>query len=109
MFLEKPERISGLLFVLMWALMVVALMERAVRRNLRGEPMYGLYPENRPSPAPTGRAILECFEDLAIVIAKQNNEIHRQLCDLSPVQQKLVKLIGLPPNRLRAFRRQCGA
>jgi hypothetical protein len=43
-----------LLCILVWALMVMALMERQTRRSLKGKPMYGLYPENRPSPAPTG-------------------------------------------------------
>lgn len=107
MFLEKPERIGGLLYILVWALMVMALMERAVRRNLKGKPMYGIYPENRPSPAPTGRAILKCFADLCIVIMKRRGEIHRRLSELSPVQQKLVKLLDLPPNSLRGFKRQC--
>ena len=54
MFLKNPERIAGLLCVLVWALMVLALMERQVRRELKGKPLYGLYPEGRPSPAPTG-------------------------------------------------------
>jgi transposase len=106
-FLEKPERMAGLLYILVWSLMVLALMERAVRRNLKGKPMYGLYPENRPSPAPTGRAILACFADVCIVIVKEHGETQRRLCELSPVQQKLVRLLGIPPNRLRAFKRKC--
>ena len=57
MFLKNPERIAGLLCVLVWALMVLALMERQVRRELKGEPLYGLYPEGRPSPAPTGPVV----------------------------------------------------
>ena len=70
MFLKNPERIAGLLCILVWALMVLALMERQVRRSLKGKPMYGLYPENRPSPSPTGPALLECFSTLCIVIVK---------------------------------------
>jgi transposase len=107
MFLEKPERMAGLLYILVWSLMVMALMERAVRRNLKGKPMYGIYPENRPSPAPTGRAILKCFAGLCIVIEKQSGETRRRLCELTPVQQQLVKLLNLPANSLRAFKRQC--
>src|SRR5262245_57290382 len=41
-FLKNPDRIAGLLCVLVWALMVLALMERRVRRELGGEPVYGL-------------------------------------------------------------------
>ena len=70
MFLEKPERIAGLLCIVVWALIVLSLMERQVRRSLEGKPMYGLYPENRPSPAPTGPAILNAFSTLCIVIVK---------------------------------------
>jgi hypothetical protein len=59
MFLKNPERIGGLLCILVWALMVMALMERQVRRELKGQALKGLYPENRPSPAPTGPALIE--------------------------------------------------
>jgi hypothetical protein len=61
------------------------------------------------SPAPTGRAILECFSDLRIVIVKQRGEIQRRLGDLSATQRKLVNLMGIPPNSLRAFKRKCTA
>src|SRR5262249_51562527 len=44
MFLKNPERIAGLLCILVWALMVMALMERQMRRSLKGKPLYGLYP-----------------------------------------------------------------
>src|SRR6185436_13102496 len=61
MFLKNPKRMAGLLYILVWALMVLALLERQVRRRLQGKPMYGLYPENRPSLAPTGVRLLEAF------------------------------------------------
>src|ERR1035438_6400566 len=108
MFLEKPERIAGLLTVLVWALMVMSLMERAVRRKLKGKPLVGLYPENRPSPAPTGPAILGCFRTLCIVIVKHKHTQSRHLAELSALQLKLVKLLGIPPSRLRAFKQSSG-
>jgi transposase len=104
MFLEKPMRIAGMMYILLWALMALSLMERDVRKKLKGEPMYGLYPENRPSPSPTGRAILERFEDLAIVIAKHKGEQHRRLADLDKVQRHLIELMSIPPTALRAFK-----
>jgi transposase len=104
MFLEKPLRIAGLMYILLWALMALALMERDVRQNLKGEPMYGIYPENRPSPSPTGRAILERFEDLAIVIIKHQGQQHRRLADLDKTQRHLIEMMSLPPTALRAFK-----
>jgi len=109
MFLKNPERIAGLLCILVWALMVMALMERQVRRNLKGKPLYGLYPENRPSPAPTGPALLECFWTLCIVIMRHHGEVTRRLADASGTQRKLLDLLGIPPDTLRAFKRRCRA
>ena len=108
MFLEKPERMAGLLCILVLALMVMALMERTTRRSLKGKPMYGLYPENRPSPAPTGPAILECFSTLCIVIVKEHGKVSRRLADPDPTQRKLLNLLGIPPDGLRTFKRRCG-
>jgi transposase len=108
MFLEKPERIAGLLCILVWALMVLALMERQVRRSLKGKPLYGLYPENRPSPAPTGPALLESFATLCIVIIKHRGKTSRRLAQPDDVQRKLLKLLGIPPDRLTTFKRRCG-
>jgi transposase len=108
MFLEKPERIAGLLCILVWALMVLALMERQVRRSLKGKPMYGLYPENRPSPAPTGPALLAAFATLCIVIIKHRGEVSRRLADPDATQKQLLKLLGILPAALKTFKRRCG-
>jgi transposase len=107
MFLKNPERMAGLLCVMVWALMVLALMERQVRRSLKGKPMYGLYPENRPSPAPTGPAILQGFASLCIVIVKHRGAITRRLAQADATQQKLLALLKIPPESLRAFKRRC--
>lgn len=108
MFLHNPQRIAGLLCVLVWALMVLALMERQVRRGMKGKPLYGLYPEGRPSPAPTGPAILECFSTLCIVIVANNTTTVRHLAQPTAIQQRLLQLLDLPPGRLRTFKRRCG-
>ena len=108
MFLKNPERIAGLLNVLVWALMVMSLMEREVRRKLKGKPLYGLYPENRPSPAPTGPAILNAFRTLSIVIVQHKQTQSRHLTDLTAIQSKLLQLLGIPPSALKAFKRSSG-
>jgi transposase len=108
MFLEKPERMAGLMCVLVWALMVLALMERQVRRSLKGKPLYGLYPENRPSPSPTGPALLERFSTLCIVIVIHQGTVQRHLAQPDEVQQKLLRLLGIPPESLKTFKRRCG-
>jgi len=108
MFLKNPERIAGLLYILIWALMVLALMERQVRRSLKGKPLYGLYPENRPSPAPTGPALLDCFRTLCIVIVVDHGTTTRRLAQPTSIQRELLRLLGIPPDALRTFKRRCG-
>lgn len=107
MFLEKPERMAGLLCVLMWALLVLTLMERQVRRSLKGKPMYGLYPENRPSPAPTAPSILRVFSTLCVVIVKERGTITRRLAGASDTQRTLLRHLGIASDALRAFKRRC--
>ena len=108
MFLENPKRIAGLLCILVWALMVMALMERQVRRRLRGKPLYGLYPENRPSAAPTGPALLNCFSTLCVVIIKHRGNFTRRLADPSSTQREILKLLDIGSARLQTFKRRCG-
>jgi transposase len=108
MFLKSPARIAGLMCVLVWALMVLALMERQVRRELKGQPLYGLYPEGRPSPAPTGPAVIEGLSGLCIVIVHRGGEIHRRLSQPDPVQRRLIQLLGINSERLQTFKRRCG-
>lgn len=108
MFLKDPERMAGLLCILVWALMVLALMERRVRRELKGRPLYGLYPEGRPSASPTGPALVDCFSGWCIVIVQQDGTIDRRLAQPTPVQHQILRLLGVHGNRLRTFRRRCG-
>jgi len=83
-------------------------MERQVRRRLRGRPMYGLYPENRPSPAPTGPALLDAFHTLCIVTVKHHGSVTRRLADPSPTQREILKLLDIDSARLQTFKRRCG-
>jgi transposase len=108
MFLENPKRIAGLLIVLTWALTVMALMERQVRKSLKGQPMYGLYPENRPSPAPPGTRLLEAFATLCIVIIRDDSGTHRLLGQFSTIQGEILKLLDLPHTAVGTFKRRCG-
>jgi transposase len=107
MFLKNPERIAGMLFIVVLALTVLSLIERQVRKNLKGKPMKGLYPEGRVTLAPTGPRLLRRFRSLTVVIIKQRGEIHRRLCELTPLQRRILQLLGLNAQDLRTFKRRC--
>jgi hypothetical protein len=108
MFLKNPDRIAGLMCVLVWALMVLALMERQVRRELKGEPLHGLYPEGRPSPAPTGPALIEGMSRLCIVIVHDGDVTIRRLAEPDQTQLRIIRLLGITSDSLQTFKQRCG-
>jgi transposase len=108
MFLKNPQRMAGLLFILLWALMIMALIERQVRRRLQGKPMYGLYPERRPSKAPTGVRLIEAFEYLCVILVEEDGQTSRYLGELDDTQREILKLLDMPSSHMKSFKHRCG-
>jgi len=108
MFLKNPKRMAGLLYILVWALMILSLMERQVRQQLKGKPMYGLYPEKRPSKAPTGVRLIEAFEYLCIVLLHEQGETTRYLGELDATQRQILTLLDMAPGQMKTFKCRCG-
>jgi transposase len=108
MFLKNPRRMAGLLYILVWALMILSLMERQVRQQLKGKPMYGLYPEKRPSKAPTGVRLIEAFEYLCIVLLHEQGETTRYLGELDATQRQILTLLDMAPGQMKTFKCRCG-
>jgi transposase len=104
-FLENPQRIAGLLCVVVWALLIMTLMERQVRRGLGGEPLLGVYPEGRPCQAPSGPTILACFSTLCVVVFLKPHAPQRQLTQLTPLQRRLLELLGILETDLYGYAR----
>jgi transposase len=108
MFLKNPKRMAGLLFILVWALMVLSLMERQVRQRLGGQPMYGLYPEHRPSKAPTGVRLIAAFEYLCVVLITEGGQITRHLGELDNTQKQILTLLDMLPDQMITWNQGCG-
>jgi len=108
MFLKNPKRMKGLLYILVWALMVLSLLERQVRKQLKGKPMYGLYPEHRPSKAPTGVRLIEAFEYLCIVLVTANGQTTRHLGELDDTQREILSLLDMAPGQMKTCAEGCG-
>lgn len=107
-FLKNPKRIAGLLCIIVWALTILSLMERQVRTNLKGQPLVGLLPENRPSPNPTGPKLLKAFATLSVVTIHDRGETTHRLTQLTATQRKILKLLDAPDGALQTFKRRCG-
>jgi hypothetical protein len=100
-FLTTPRRISALLVLLHFALMIHSLLEREGRRGAKRLGMntvVGLYAGHKDA-IPTGRLIIQTFEFLHMVEYRVGGKLYRQLEPLSPLQERLSKMLGLtwPP------------
>ena len=104
MWLKNIGRIEAILLLYFIALLVRALLEREVRRRMTDQDLatIPLYPEDRDCPAPSAERILAIFGPL---------ERHRLLSGdrlvqtfeprLSPIQRRVLKLLGLSPSIYR--------
>jgi transposase len=97
-YLKEARRIEALLAVYFFALVVEALLERELRQAMQraGIEALPLYPEGRSCRSPTARRILDLFEDV------QRHELHSgngpptvMVTQLTPLQRKILKLLGL--------------
>ncbi len=96
-FLTSEERAQGLLVCHNLALMIYCLLERAARKGLEREgsrKLAGLYAGQHDA-IPTGRLIFQAFEYLQMVDLRIGCELVRQLTPLTPLQERLMSLLGV--------------
>ncbi len=99
MYLQKEDRIEGLIRLLTIALRVLSLTEFKVRETLKKkqEALQGLYPANpkRVTQRPTTEKLLKAFDEVNLTIIRQAKQTLIYLNDLSPLQSNILQLMGL--------------
>lgn len=101
LFLRLPERIIGLMLLLLLALQALTLLEFVARRNLQAnqEKIAGLVPGNpkNKTERPTAERLLAAFTKLHLVVETGETELRGFLNEsLSPLQQQILALLNLP-------------
>jgi transposase len=98
-FLKKPERVAALLFVYFLAVLVFALIERELRRRMVEKNIEDLrlYPEERPTGAPTTDLIFQTvLGHRRSTLTNRQGEIVQVFHDpLDPVAKQTLKLLGV--------------
>ena len=95
LFLKTPTRVEALAYVILIALMVLTLLERTVRENLKGEKERLIVSGNRKTLNPTGTAIIETLSKIAVIlIYNQEKRKWERRCDLNENLKRLVHLAG---------------
>lgn len=100
MYLQKEERVVGLIRLLSLALRVLCLMEFVVRRGLAAtnESLAGLYAgqPKRATQQPTSEALLRCFQEINLVRRCGATETEQAITPLSALQERILALLELP-------------
>ena len=97
-FLQKEERIKGLVNVLLLALKVCAILEYKIAQKLqeKGEKLYNLYEGNpkRGTHRPSAKKVLNAFKGISLSLIFVDYKLQfAVMSDLEPVQKKILKLL----------------
>ncbi|WP_292748323.1 hypothetical protein [Nostoc sp. NMS4] len=81
-------------------LRVLTLLEFQVRRHLEKnqEKIAGLYVGNpqRETARPTAELLLAAFKEITLLLIEVKNGVYAHLTALSPLQQRILVLLGFP-------------
>lgn len=97
LWLKRPDRIESLVFLIMIAVLLYALLERQVRRHIAatGQKIEGLMPEKRDTLTPSGQRLLRAFAAVCLVRWEDGQQVHFQLSELSAVHQQILIAVDL--------------
>ena len=96
-----PERIRGLMLLLLIALQALTLLEFVAQRELaeRKEALAGLVPGNpkMKTTRPSAERLLSQFTDLNLLLERTEKQIMGVLIEkLTPLQRRILALLGVP-------------
>lgn len=98
MYLQREDHVTGLIRLLSIGLRVLTILEFQVRRNLEQnkEKLAGLYVGNpkRETARPTAEILLAAFKEITLLLIEVKNEVYAHLTALSPLQQRILILLG---------------
>jgi len=98
-FLKNEGRLEALLLLYFLAMLVQALMERAVRLDMEREGIEAipLYPEERDCKAPTSNRILEIFESIQRHELVEDGQVRQRFPqNLTKFQRQLMRMLDVP-------------
>lgn len=100
MYLQREERVVGLVRLLGLCLRIMALMEYRVRERLAQdkEPLKGIYPGNptRKTMRPSAELLLFNFREITFTKVGIHGAEHIHITPLSATQQRILALLGFP-------------
>ena len=95
LFLKSPARIMAMSMIMGLALLVYALAERQIRRQLAAQNETIPDQKGQPTQTPTMRRVAQIFEGVDILnIRHDNHLVDRQVLNLTDVRRQIISLLG---------------
>ena len=102
MFVQRDDQVIGLSRLLSLAVCILTLVESTVRRQIEAEQtkIAGLFLDSarKETDRPTAERILQSFRKIILTRITLPNQIIYHITPLNPVQQRLLALLGFPPD-----------
>ena len=105
LFVKRDDQVVGLTNLLSIAVRLLTLIEFVVRRALKREnaQLVGLHKENpkKATGRPTTERLLQTFSNITLTIIQFPNRVIRHITPLTPLQERVLTLLGLSPDVYR--------
>jgi len=101
LFVQRDDQVVGWLNLLSLGLRLLTLIEFVGHRQLSQtqDTLRGLYRENpqKPTARPSTERRLKAFDQITLTIIEGDGKSYRQLPPFTPVQEKIIQLLGFSP------------
>jgi transposase len=95
LFLKSPARIMAMIMIMGLALLIYALAERQLRRQLQAQGETIPDQKGQPTQTPTMRRIAQMFEGIDVLLIRLEGQIvARQVLNLTEVRLQIIRLFG---------------
>lgn len=95
LFLKSPARIMAMIMVMGLSLLVYALAERELRRQLEAQNETIPDQKGKPTQTPTMRRVAQMFEGVDLLVIRLGDQVmQRRVLNLSPERLKIIHLLG---------------
>lgn len=84
----------ALLMVMGLGLLIYALAERKLRRELAAGDESIPDQKGKPTQRPTMRRVFQVFEGIDVLLISQPSKVERRVLNLTPVHRKILKFLG---------------
>jgi len=99
-YVQRDDHAKGLFHLLTLAARILALGDYTAKQALAQEDaeLAGIYPGNpkRSTATPTTERMLAVFDNINLLLVPVTGQVHCQITPLTPVQERILELWGLP-------------